>query len=112
MRASGTRTVPMRSSPPNPTGTARPVMVLNTVVLPDPAKPTSPIFIGWPSSRVPGRSRRAPPTPARCGSRRLPWPGGEQEVERRGAAAGEHLDPRALLGVRIGDHDIVDDHRP
>src|SRR5262245_45944308 len=45
MRASGTRTVPMRSSPPKPTGTSRPVMVLKTVVLPEPGKPTSPIFI-------------------------------------------------------------------
>src|SRR5262245_29618170 len=35
----------MRSSPPKPTGTCSPVIVLNTVVLPDPANPTRPIFI-------------------------------------------------------------------
>jgi len=41
-----TRTVPSRTSPPNVVGTSRPVSVLKTVVLPDPANPTRPIFIG------------------------------------------------------------------
>src|SRR5688572_5896462 len=45
VRSSGTRTAPSRTSPPYPTGTARPVIVLKTVVFPEPANPTSPIFI-------------------------------------------------------------------
>src|SRR6476646_6213162 len=44
IRSSGTLTVPMCTSPPNPVGTPRPVSVLQTVVFPEPAKPTRPTF--------------------------------------------------------------------
>src|SRR5438876_10345892 len=45
IRSSGTRTVPTRISPPNPLGTSSPVRTLKTLVFPEPAKPTSPIFM-------------------------------------------------------------------
>src|SRR5690349_22340630 len=45
MRSSGTLTVPMCTSPPNPVGTPSAVSVLKTVVFPEPAKPTRPTFM-------------------------------------------------------------------
>src|SRR5258706_476567 len=57
MRASGTLIIPrfaLSFAPPKPVSLARPVSVLKTVVLPEPAKPTRPIFMGAAYARAAG----------------------------------------------------------
>ena len=73
MRSSGTFTVPRWTVPPKPVGTFRPVRVLKTVVFPEPAKPTRPIFILTLVRETVARARGG----GSCGrlpSSRPPWP--------------------------------------
>ena len=79
-RGSGTLTTARRTSPPYPTGASWPVMALNTVVLPEPGKPTSPTFT---PSRSCFPSRRHPPAfvhAADAPSVDAPYPSNERRL--------------------------------
>ncbi len=108
MRSSGTFTVPSRTSPPNPTGASSPVMELKTVVFPEPANPTRPIFMNEPRSfhkRAPRRSRRrgatAPPASDEPFTRnsKFNFPGREREP--RALAFGPSRQPSPATSGRL-----------